>query len=178
MTGVKRHSLPRVGVSSCLLGQNVRYDGGNKRHAYITEQLSQLFEFVPCCPEVAIEMGVPRPPIQLVELNDGIHALGIEDPTMDMTIPLREYGARVARDMGGLSGYIFKRNSPSCGSSEVRLLTKDNTTELRGRGLFAAEIMRALPNLPVIDEQQLANERARARFIQHVRDRHRSGQAS
>ena len=167
-----RHPLIRIGISSCLLGHNVRYDGGNKLNTYINEQLSRFFEFVPYCPEVAIDMGIPRPPIQLVEVNDGIHAQGIDDPSMDMTIPLSEYGRLAARGMGELAGYIFKRNSPSCGIAEVKLLTRDKAIELRGRGLFAAEVMRHWPDLPVIDEQQLADESMRTDFVTRVQIYH------
>ncbi len=161
-------SLPKIGISSCLLGQNVRYDGGNRLNTLITEQLSQHFEFIAYCPEVAVDMGVPRPPIQLVEVKGVIHALGIDDPSLDMTIPLSEYGRQVAKGMDDLSGYIFKRNSPSCGIDEVKVLTNKGNIELRGRGLFAAEVMRYRPTLPVIDEQQLTDASLWARFLDKV----------
>jgi len=159
---------PRIGISSCLLGENVRYDGTNKLNAYITEQLATLFEFVPFCPEVAVGMGIPRPPIQLVDCDGEIHALGIADPSMDMSQALRDYAYQISHDLAGLSAYIFKRNSPSCGISEVKVLNH-NKYELRGQGIYAQEIRRNFPDLPVIDEQQLADEKRREQFFQQVK---------
>lgn len=159
---------PALGISSCLLGEPVRYDGGHKLDTYITEQLAHHFDFVGICPEIAIGLGVPRPPIQLVECRDGIHALGIDDPSMDVTAALRGYGANIIPDLKGMAGYIFKSHSPSCGLAGVRLLNKDGAVELRAQGLFAAEITRLLPELPVIDEQQLADFRQRETFVQCV----------
>lgn len=170
--------LIKIGISSCLLGFNVRYDGGNRKNSYITEHLSHMFELVPYCPEVAINMGIPRPPIQLVELDGEIRALGIDNPEMDMSIALRNYGKNVALQLTDVSGYIFKQNSPSCGVQKVKVLTRNQQIELRGQGLFAREIMQYRPDLPVIDEQQLSNEDIRQQFIQDVRKHHHARQAS
>lgn len=157
----------RIGISSCLLGEKVRYDGGHKKNQYIIEQLSPLFELVPYCPEVAVGMGVPRPAVQLVDCNGEIHALGIENPDTDMSKPLREYGKKMAGS-ACVSGYIFKRNSPSCGINKVKVLVGNDQFELRGQGLFAAEIMQQLPDLPVIDEQLFMDENLRKHFLINV----------
>lgn len=160
----------RIGISSCLLGEKVRYDGEHKKNAYIIEKLSPLFELMPYCPEVAVGMGVPRPPIQLVNCHGEIRALGVADPSVDMTRALREYGKKTAKEIAALSGYIFKRNSPSCGTTDVKVLVDNNAFELRGRGLFAAEIMHHLPDLPIIDELQFMDENLRRQFFKNVND--------
>ena len=87
----------RIGVSSCLLGNAVRYDGGHTLDTYITTTLGRYFDFVPYCPEAAVGMGVPRPPIRLVDSVEGVRAVRVDDPAMDFTKPLRAYGIRVSR---------------------------------------------------------------------------------
>jgi len=158
----------KIGISSCLLGEKVRYDGEHKKNQFIVDTLSPLFELVPYCPEVAIGMGIPRPPIQLVDCHGEVHALGIADPGMDVSLALRQYGKKIAIEITDLSGYIFKRNSPSCGTSNVKVLVDENKYELRGQGLFASEIMQHLPRLPVIDELQFMNEARRLQFLNEV----------
>jgi hypothetical protein len=98
-----------VGISSCLLGQAVRYDGGHKLDSYIVGTLTQYFDFKPFCPEVAIGMGTPRPTIQLVKMDNEIRSLGVKNPDFDATDPLRGYanGQKAAHD--GLCGYILKK---------------------------------------------------------------------
>ncbi|MGN2392788.1 DUF523 domain-containing protein, partial [Pelomicrobium sp. G1] len=110
----------RIGISSCLLGAEVRFDGGHKRDAYLTETLARYFEFVPVCPEVAIGLGVPRETIRLVRCPQGIRAVGARDPSQDFTDRLETYGRRMAAELKGLCGYVFKRASPSCGMERVR----------------------------------------------------------
>ncbi len=168
MMYIKPTTRPRIGISSCLLGENVRYDGSNKKNTYITEDLSGLFEFVPFCPEVAIGMGIPRPPIQLVDSNGEVHALGIDNPAVNVTLALREYAGKIKPQLDCLSGYIFKSHSPSCGITEVKVLIGNNY-ELIGEGIFAHEIKRMVPDLPVIDEQQLMDDALRSTFLQHVK---------
>ena len=165
-----------IGISSCLLGENVRYDGGNTKNDYITEELSRQFEFIPYCPEVAVGMGIPRPPIQLVAFNGEIRAQGIDNPAMDITLALHKYAKKIAQEIDDLSGYIFKKNSPSCGIKDVKVLVGTDKYELRGQGLFAAEIMRQLPDLPVINEQQLTDETLRHQFMDNVRTYYQTNQ--
>ena len=158
----------RVGVSSCLLGQEVRYDGGHKRNAYMLNNLSGYFEFVPYCPEVAIGMGVPRPPIRLVRREDGVHAVGIDDPAMDKTEALRDYAFEVAGQLGDIAGYILKKDSPSCGMARVRVFDHNNVPAKVGSGIYAATLMECLPNLPVEEEGRLMDPVLRENFIERV----------
>ncbi len=158
----------RLGVSSCLLGQEVRYDGGHKRNAYVLYDLGRYFEFVSFCPEVAIGMGVPRPPIRLVKTADGIHAVGIEDPTVDKTGALRDYAFEVAGQLQGIAGYILKKDSPSCGMERVRVFDKNNVPAKTGTGIYAAALMECHPNLPFEEEGRLMDPVLRENFIERV----------
>lgn len=165
----------RIGVSSCLLGQPVRYDGGHKYAAHIARGLGHRFELVPVCPEVAIDLGVPRPPMQLVGTPDAPHARVIEDPARDYTARLAAYGRRMARELADLSGYVFKSRSPSCGLARVPVYPRPGAARARraGRGIYAQALLAARPLLPAVEEQTLADARARTRFVQRVLVYHR-----
>lgn len=157
----------RIGISSCLLGHPVRFDGGHKHHSYITSTLGQYFEFVPFCPEAEIGLGTPREPIRL-QLQDGeVHCVGTRTVSLDVTGRLRECTDRQAAWQGELCGYIFKKDSPSCGMERVRLY-KGNMPERIGRGIYAARTMDNYPNLPVEEEGRLGDPQLRENFIQRV----------
>jgi uncharacterized protein YbgA (DUF1722 family)/uncharacterized protein YbbK (DUF523 family) len=158
----------RVGVSACLLGAAVRFDGGHKRNRFIDDQLRQYFEFVPVCPEVAIGMGTPREPIRLVGLPVSPRAVGTRNSDLDVTERLRAYGQKVARDSDDLCGFVFKKDSPSCGMERVRVYNDKGMPQANGTGLFAAEIMRARPLLPVEEEGRLNDPVLRENFINRV----------
>jgi len=158
----------RVGVSACLLGAKVRFDGGHKRDRFIDELLRRYFEFVPVCPEVAIGLGTPRPPIRLVETDNGIRALGTRDSTLDVTARLQACGREMAGSATDLCGFIFKKGSPSCGMARVRIYAANGIPHADGSGLFAAEIMRANPLLPVEEEGRLNDPVLRENFVSRV----------
>ncbi len=163
----------RVGISSCLLGHEVRYDGAHTHCAYIADNLSEYFEFVPLCPEVAIGMGTPRPPIQLVETLNGIRALGVDDASVDMTSALHDYGQQVCDAHirnGDICGYIFKQNSPSCGVSQVKVFDAGNRSVASGRGIYADSILAEFPHLPVAGEHALLSLEQRESFVASVMD--------
>lgn len=103
--------FPRVklGVSSCLLGQEVRFDGGHKRDTFIVSSLSKFVDYMPICPEVAIGMGIPRRPIRLVGAPDRPKAVGTDDPTLDVTDRLQSFARSQVQTFGDLSGYILKK---------------------------------------------------------------------
>ena len=157
----------RVGVSACLVGDKVRYDGGHKRDVYLTGKLAQVFEFVPVCPEVAIGMGVPRPPIRLVGDALAPRALGVEDASLDVTAPLTAYGRRMAVELDGISAYIFKARSPSCGPWRVPIYS-DGVSMAQGTGLYAREIRARQSLLPVEEEGRLADPSLRDNFIERI----------
>jgi uncharacterized protein YbgA (DUF1722 family)/uncharacterized protein YbbK (DUF523 family) len=153
------------------LGEPVRYDGGHKHDLYITETLGHFFEFVPVCPEVAIGLGVPRPPIHLVGNPQSPRAVGVHDPTFDVTDRLSAYGKHQARKLTGLSGYIFKSQSPSCGLAGVPVY--GGARGRSGRGRYAAALLAQLPLLPVEEEDGLGDPRRRENFIECVFAYHR-----
>ncbi len=156
----------QIGVSGCLLGQAVRYDGGHKHHHYLTRSLARRFELVPVCPEVGIGMGVPRPPIRLVGRVAAPRALGREDPSLDVTAKLAAYGRQQARLLAGLSGYIFKSRSPSCGLKKVPVYSGARVAD--GRGLYADAFMSRHPWLPAEEESVLDDPNACELFLQRV----------
>jgi len=165
----ERLPRPRIGVSSCLLGESVRFDGGHKHNSYITQTLGQFFDFEPLCPEVAIGLDIPRPPIRLVGEPDDPRAVGVKDPTLDVTEALRDYGERMAGELGHISGYIFKRASPSCGMERVKVYDEDGgMPDNSGRGIYARAIMQALPLLPTEEEGRLNDPVLRENFVERV----------
>jgi uncharacterized protein YbbK (DUF523 family) len=158
---------PVIGVSSCLLGQRVRYDGDHKRNAFVVEELGARFELLPICPEMAIGLGVPRPPIQLVLEADGIHARGVSDPGLDVTERLRNFAREARPALVSLCGYVCKARSPSCGLDSTPLLVPGAQPRLAS-GLFAAALQAAFPLLPVAQEDHLGEPALRDRFLQEV----------
>ncbi|MGD2137635.1 MAG: DUF523 and DUF1722 domain-containing protein [Gammaproteobacteria bacterium] len=158
----------RIGISACLLGSNVRFDGGHKRNRFVTETLAAHFEFVSFCPEVAIGMGIPRQPVRLVGDARAPAAVGVKNPELNVTRPLQDYGRKVAGNIADLSGFIFKKDSPSCGMARVKLYNDKGMAERAATGLFAREIMAARPLLPVEEEGRLNDAELRESFITRV----------
>jgi uncharacterized protein YbbK (DUF523 family)/uncharacterized protein YbgA (DUF1722 family) len=144
----------RVGVSACLLGEPVRYDGGHKRDAFLTDVLGRHVEWVPVCPEVELGLGVPRPPIDLVDV-DGAPRLRVVTTGEDLTDKMRAYAAWRAKGLASLEldGYVVKSKSPSCD---------------RARGLFAEALAEAMPQLAMEDEARLARASVRAHFVERL----------
>lgn len=163
----------RIGISSCLLGEPVRFDGNHKHDHYLSGTLGQVFEFVPVCPEVGIGLGVPRPTIHLVGPPDAPHLIGVKIADLDVTEQMIAYGRRMARRLGDLSGYIFKSKSPSCGMERVKLYDGKGGGSKQGIGLYAREIMRAHPLLPVEEEGRLGDPLLRDNFLERVFTYHR-----
>jgi len=159
----------RVGISSCLLGREVRFDGGHKRDPFINRALSAYFEFVPFCPEVEIGLGVPRDPIRLERRGGEVRAVGVRQPDLDVTGPLGDYARQVVRGNPDLSGYILKSKSPSCGMERVKVY--DAATGIPaadGVGAFARIVMEQWPELPVEEEGRLNDPVLRENFIERV----------
>ncbi|MFQ5936780.1 MAG: DUF523 domain-containing protein, partial [Acidiferrobacterales bacterium] len=158
----------RVGVSACLLGEAVRYDGSDKHDAIVMNIFGRFFELVPVCPEVAIGMGVPRSPIRLVNDSRQVRAIGVEQRDLDVTTALRSYGQRMVRELADVSGYIFKSRSPSCGVHDVPVYKKGSRPIRSGTGLFAREWTARRPLLPVEDETQLGDPDVRDNFLERI----------
>ena len=167
---------PRVGISRCLLGDNVRYDGTNKRNRAVIA-LGEQIEWVPVCPEVEVGMGVPREPIQLVADAHGapsggerVRLQGVASHE-DWTDRMRRWARDRVADVKsqGISGFVLKARSPSCGPVGVLVHDGDADARPTGRGLFAEALAATMPDLPLIDEESLDDLAARADFIHRVR---------
>jgi uncharacterized protein YbgA (DUF1722 family)/uncharacterized protein YbbK (DUF523 family) len=156
----------RIGISSCLLGEQVRYDGGHKCDPYIQGTLGRYVELVPVCPEVGIGLGVPRAPIRLVGRPGVARAVGREDPTLDVTAKLAAYGRRMARKLDDVSGYVFKHRSPSCGLERVPVY--DGARVRAGRGIYADAFLALHPCLPAEEEGRLGDPDLRDNFLERV----------
>jgi len=158
-----------VGVSSCLLGQNVRFDGNHKHNKTVTDQLGKHWQYLPICPEMAIGMGVPRRPIRLHGNESAPRAIGVRDKSIDVTQALIEFGQQKAKELSHISGYIFKKGSPSCGMERIKVYHGENDLlSTNGVGLYAKQIMDANPLLPVEEEGRLADKGLRENFVQRV----------
>lgn len=163
----------RIAVSSCLLGERVRYDGDHKRSAYVTEVLANEVDLVPVCPEVAIGMGVPREPIRLVQTGRGLRAIGTQSRGLDVTDRLQEYGRLMAEKLTDIDGYLFKQNSPSCGMAGVRIDKAGHAPSRTGAGLYAQTVMAQRPWLPAAEEERLNDPALRENFFERVLAHHR-----
>lgn len=157
-----------VGISSCLLGQHVRYDGGHKAHSYITKTLGVYFEFRAFCPELAIGLGVPRKPIRLSRTNGSeIRCISVDDPGQDFTAALQECADQQRGWQQQVCGYILKKDSPSCGMERVKVWGESMPVRT-GVGVYAARLLQNMPYLPVEEEGRLGDSVLRENFIQRV----------
>ncbi len=178
---------PRIGISRCLLGDEVRYDGGHKRDAFLVSTFGRFVEWVPVCPEVEIGMGTPREAIHLVASANGVPSnaqpvrlLGVRSGE-DWTTRMTTFASSRVRGLksADLAGYVLKKDSPSCGLERVRVHSDpfDSRRSLRasgehvtraGRGLFAEALVTELPNLPVEEEGRLNDPALRENFVERV----------
>jgi len=159
---------PVVAISSCLLGEKVRYDGKHKQDPGIAQYFAARVDWKPVCPEVGAGLGVPRPPVQLVGDKSAPSALGVENARLDVTDVLAGYAREMVQELKGVSGYIFKSRSPSCGLTDTPLFDADGHENGFTSGIYARVITTALPDLPVIDEQRLQDTDSRGLFLQQV----------
>ena len=168
---------PRVGVSACLLGEEVRYDGGHKRNRTVIDIVGPHVEWVPVCPEAEVGMGTPREPLRLVSGEDGPRMMTVSTH-VDYTDRMNAWARARVQELlsAGLDGYVLKSGSPSCGL-EVPVLSE--RSESNAPGLFVATLMTMAPSLPVMDETRLEEAGPRAEFvarvIAHHQHRTRSG---
>lgn len=157
-----------VGISACLLGKEVRHDGGHKHSRFCTEVLSQHFDFRSICPELEAGLGVPRPAIHLREYPDGIRLLDTKGAA-DHTSSMQEFTNGILPELAHLRGYILMAKSPSCGMSRIKVHNPEGQVVRRdGQGMFAEALMRAYPLLPVEEEGRLNDDALRENFIERV----------
>lgn len=155
---------PVIGISSCLLGNRVRYDGGDKLLRDLTDWFQDEAELVAICPEVAIGMGIPRPPIQLSHSVDQPEALQIDQPEKNFTEPLKNFGRRIAEEYD-LDGYIFKSRSPSCGLGSAPVYINGSLQRLTTSGTYVSSLVKWLPYLPVTEAESLKTRDDYRRFF-------------
>ena len=159
----------RIGISSCLLGQEVRFDGGHKRDRFLTDTFGRFVEWVPVCPEVEAGLGTPREAIHLLETGGERRVVGVKSGT-DHTRALEAQARKRVRALAkaDLCGYVLKRASPSCGMERVRVFQEKGMPRRDGRGLFAEVLMEALPLLPVEEEGRLCDPPLRENFVERI----------
>ena len=159
----------RLGISACLLGREVRYDGTHSRDRFLTDELGKWVVWVPGCPEVAIGLGTPRPAIRL-ERRDGETRLVQRDGDDDLTDPMREHAeARTeALREAGISGYVLKNRSPTCGMERVKVWQEGGMPTRDGVGVFARVLTERMPHLPVEEEGRLNDPALRENFVARV----------
>jgi len=158
----------KVGISQCLIGMKVRYDGGHKQDLFCLNHLSKVFEFVPLCPEVGIGMTIPRPTIQLIGDVNSPRAVFTKDASQDFTDDLRSYADNQKDNLMDVSGYVFCKKSPSCGVERVKVYQENGHAEHNGTGIFAARIKELFPLLPLEEDGRLNDGLLRDSFIKRV----------
>jgi uncharacterized protein YbgA (DUF1722 family)/uncharacterized protein YbbK (DUF523 family) len=159
----------RIGISSCLLGQKVRFDSGHKHDRFLTQTLGPYVEWLPVCPEVEIGLGVPRETIHLAQRPDGVRLVGTKSDA-DHTETMRSYAKKRADELAkeDLSGYVLKKDSPSCGMERVKIHQPKGSPTKKGVGMFAEALLARLPNLPVEEEGRLCDPRLRENWVERI----------
>lgn len=159
---------PLVAVSSCLLGEAVRYDGRAKPNRWIIDELGQWVDFLPLCPEAGAGLGVPRPPVRLSRMPSGVRALGVDDPALDATFPIVNWVQDFLCTMPPVAACILKARSPSCGYLSTPLFDPAGYQLDTVSGLFAAAMRKRLPQLLMLDEEMLASDAGKEKFLREL----------
>ncbi|MGF6087940.1 YbgA family protein [Pseudomonas sp. 18173] len=160
---------PKIAISACLMGLDVRYNGGHKESRLCSRTLTDYFDFIPVCPEVAIGLGVPRQPIRLVSGADYPEAVGTLDHSLNVTQRLATYGRDMAVQLGDICGYIFMQNSPSCGLERVKVYHANGARADGGsRGIYARAFCLLHTDLPVEEDGRLNDPVLRENFLTRV----------
>ena len=160
----------RIGISACLLGEHVRYDGGHKRDNFLVDTFGKYVEWVPVCPEVESGLPTPRETLRLVN-RDGRLRMVMPKSGRDWTDEMTRYAGRRVAELGeaDLCGYVLKKDSPSCGMERVKVYDEAGGMPSKaGRGLFAEALLRRSPWLPVEEEGRLFDPRLRENFVERV----------
>ncbi len=163
-----KSNRPLVGVSRCLLGDAVRYDGKSKANQIVLEELSQCFKLIPVCPEVEAGLSIPRPPVQLTGSIENPKLTGRDDPSIDVTTLMQDYCNTKPAELKYLKGFIFKSHSPSCGLNSTPVFKNGECITETGRGIFAKKLCEAYPDLAVIEDNKLTDEKLLNEFIRSI----------
>jgi uncharacterized protein YbbK (DUF523 family) len=174
MTPADHDLRPLVGISACLAGQRVRYDGREKFSTLVAEQIAPHCRLLPFCPEAVAGMGIPRPPVNLIHTTDGIRAVGRDAPHRDVTDRLHTVAQAFANSYPQLCGFILQSRSPSCGldSTPVYDPAQQQILDPKGSGVFARQLRQRFPALPLLEDTDLTAE-CIALFLEQVREQAR-----
>ena len=166
---MKANQSIKLGISSCLLGNNVRYDGGHKLDHYLRHTLGQFIEWVPVCPEVECGLPVPREAMDLVGAPDSPRLI-TRVAGVDHTNRMLQWAKKklATLEQEGLSGYVFKARSPSCGVHDSKVYSKPGRVAGGRAGLFAEAVMGCFPFMPIEDEEGLQDPDIRENFIERL----------
>lgn len=160
---------PRLGVSACLLGKEVRFDGGHKKNTYILTSLTEYIDFVSVCPELEAGFGMPRPAMQLRKRDEDIRLVFSKNPQTDITQTMRRYSEEKVDKLSELDGFIFKKDSPSCGVFRVSVVVHDSgMRDKSGTGIFADTFIKKYPLMPVEEEGRLNDAALCENFFERV----------
>ena len=159
----------RLGISSCLLGENVRYDGGHRHDRFLTDTLGQYVEYIPICPEVGCGLPVPREAMRLEGNPDSPRLMTIRT-RQDMTDRMKTWSEKRVKELEkeGLCGFIFKSDSPSSGMERIKVYNEKAVPAKKGVGMFARIFMKHFPSLPVEDDGRLNDPILRENFIERI----------
>lgn len=157
-----------IGISACLSGQRVRYDGKDKFNVLVAEHLAPYCRLLAFCPEAVAGLGIPRPPVNLVQTATGIRAIGRDAPHTDVTPRLHTIANAFCNAHPGISGFILQSRSPSCGLATTPVYDRhqQQVIETNGSGLFAARLRARFPDLPILNDCDLSAERIRTFLLQ------------
>lgn len=158
-----------IGISACLLGNPVRFDGGHKRCEFAIDQLSPYVQFEPICPEMAIGMPTPRPALRLVKKQQQTLLCHSSDHQVDVTDKMQQFSQQRVANLTHLCGYIVCAKSPSCGMERVKVYDENGAGARKsGVGLFTAELLRQMPWLPIEEDGRLNDAELRENFAERV----------
>ncbi|WP_431223257.1 YbgA family protein [Serratia sp. L9] len=158
-----------IGISACLLGNAVRFDGGHKRCGFAVEQLAPYVQFEPVCPEMAIGLPTPRPALRLIKSQQQVRLCHSNDSAIDVTDRMQQFSQQRVAELQHLCGYIVCAKSPSCGMERVKVYDENGAGSRKsGVGLFTAELLRQMPWLPVEEDGRLNDPELRENFVERV----------
>lgn len=165
-------SKPLVGISSCLMGNKVRYDGKDKLNSVIQKQIAPFVSLLPICPEAAVGLGIPRPPVQLIQTANRIEAIGRDDNSINVTNRLEHFGDVITRVHTRLCGYILQSRSPSCGFGTTPIFDEEKKQIGLGNGLVAQRLKDNMPHLVIVNDTDLTNAQSIRQFLEAVTAAH------
>ena len=158
----------KLGISRCLLGQGVRFDGGHKKDAYVMQLLANYFSLEGVCPEVESGLPIPRPTIRLIGDPQSPKLVEVLKPEIEHTERLTTFSENKVKELDGLSGFILKSKSPTCGMERVKIYQETPKPPLQGRGLFAKALITRYPLMPIEEEGRLNDYGLRENFIERI----------